>query len=101
MYVCVGEAFVYIGHCIFCMGDECAYVFFFYVILMLRGEPSYCVISRDRWPIQCLLANEVEGVSTIWGCCTLCLAILLALLFPMMFAWDLSFADDDIVMGGF
>ena len=54
MYVCVGEPFDYIGFYTFCMDDECAYVFIFYVILLVMW------MLGGRWPIWRLMADEVD-----------------------------------------
>ena len=53
-----------------------------------------CGCQGDRWPIQCLMANEVE--MGFYKCCGVvinhipCLANLLASSFPMMFVWPLN-----------
>ena len=44
----------------------------------------------DRWPIQCLITDEVERAFYNASCFPPCLAILSALSFLIMFVWALT-----------
>ena len=41
------------------MGDECAYIFCIHIVLFLSRHVVW--MSGNRWPIKCLMANEVES----------------------------------------
>ena len=58
---------------------------FFYLWLpRLRTiKPSFSVdVGGDRKPIQCPMVDQVERVSTMWGCYAPCFANLSTLSFP-------------------
>jgi hypothetical protein len=44
MCVCVGEPFVYIGYCIFCIEGECTRMFLFYIVFRLLIELSFHMV---------------------------------------------------------
>lgn len=59
-----------------------------------------CGCRGNRWPIRCLMTDEVDMVFYNAGCSTLCLASLTASSFPMMFVWGFDFADGNIELCG-
>jgi hypothetical protein len=49
-----------------------------------------CGCQGDRWPIRCLIVDEVERGFYKRGCFAPCLANLSATFFPSMFVWALT-----------